>query len=68
MPFYPVLAAEMAKKGIRKKQIAEAAGINYKSFYNKWTGKTPFTWPEVCRIREAFFPGMTSDELFVMSQ
>lgn len=68
MPFYPVLAAEMAKKGITKKQVADVAGISYKAFYNKWNGLAPFTWPEICRIREMFFPDMTSDELFVMSQ
>lgn len=68
MPFYPVLAAEMAKRGITKKQIAETAGISYKTFYNKWNGLTPFTWPEICKIRESYFPDMTSDELFAVSQ
>lgn len=68
MPFYPVLAAEMAKRGITKKQIANALGINYKTFYNKWNGLTPFTWPEVCKIKEAYFPEMTSDELFAIRQ
>lgn len=68
MPVYPVLAAEMAKRSIAKKQVADAAQISYKAFYNKWNGLAPFTWPEVCKIRETYFPDMTSDELFAMGR
>lgn len=68
MPLYPTLAAEMARKGITKEQLARAAGISYRTFYNKWNGLAPFTWPEVCKIRDAYFPDMSSDKLFAMSR
>ena len=65
---YPVLVAEMAKRNIRKKQIARAANICEKALYNKLTGKVPFTWPEVTSIRMAYFGDMTSDDLFAMRE
>lgn len=68
MPKYPILANEIAKRNITKGQLAQAAGIGYRAFYNKWYGLAPFTWPEVCKIREAFFGDMTSDDLFTMAR
>ena len=64
---YPVLSVEMAKRGIDKKQIAQAADISYKAFYNKFYGIAPFTWDEVSAIRKKLFPDMASDSLFARS-
>lgn len=64
MVFYPVLAGEIAKRGIKKKIIAESIGVCGKSLKNKMDGKVPFTWPEVKIIRQRFFPDMTPDCLF----
>lgn len=64
MPRYPVLAEKCRQLGIKKKQIAQTLGIDYKTFYNKWNGLTAFTWPEVCKIRQTYFPATASDELF----
>lgn len=61
---YPVLIAEIAKKGIKKKAIANKLGISNKAFYNKLNGKTPFTWPEAITICHSFFPEMTPEVLF----
>lgn len=62
--FYPVLISEIAKRGIKKKRVAQSIGVCYKSLNNKLTGKSPFTWPEVKSIRRQFFPDITPDELF----
>ena len=63
LPF-PVLRAEIAKRGIKKNAIAQALTISVTSFKNKLNGKTSFTWPEVCTINERFFPDMDKDTLF----
>lgn len=64
MVAYPILAGEIAKRGIKKKTIAQSIGVCDKSLNNKLSGRVPFTWPEVKTIRYRFFPDMTPDELF----
>lgn len=64
MSAYPVLAAEIAKRGYKKKAIARSVGMCEKAFSNKLAGRSPFTWPEVCAIRRQFFPDISPDELF----
>ena len=64
MVFYPALAAEIARRGIKKKAIADALGICNRSLNNKLAGRVSFTWDEVKRIRSRFFPDMTADKLF----
>lgn len=64
MVFYPILIGEMAKREIAKKDVAKRIGVCDKAFSNKLCGKTPFTWPEVCKIRKDFFPDLSPDELF----
>ena len=62
--YYPVLAGEIAKRGIKKKDIAERIGVCIKSLSNKLSGISPITWPEVLLIRDQFFPDMAPEELF----
>lgn len=64
MVLYPVLIGEMAKREIRRGSMARCLGICDKALKNKLDGKTPFTWPEVKKIRREFFPDMTPDDLF----
>ena len=61
---FPNLAAEIARRGIKKVTIAEKLGISPRSLYSKLAGETSFTWEEVCAIREAFFPDMDPTSLF----
>lgn len=68
MVYYPVLIGEMAKRQIKKKDIAERIGICYKAFDNKVNGRTTFTWREVKAIRHEFFPELQTDELFATSE
>lgn len=61
---YPNLAGEIAKRGIKKMDIAASIGICDKALLNKLRGRTSFSWPEVKAIRRQFFPDMTLDVLF----
>ena len=61
---YPVLRAEIAKRGVKKTAIARALGISNGAFHNKMRGTTDFTWPEVCKMNTIFFPDMDKDTLF----
>lgn len=64
MVYYPTLEREIAGRGIKKKAIAESINVCNKSLNNKLSGRVPFTWPEVSKIRNQFFPDMTHDVLF----
>jgi len=64
MVVFPTLIGEMAKREITKTDVAKRLGVCSKTLYNKLNGRVPFTWPEVLLLRQAFFPDMSSDELF----
>jgi len=61
---YPVLRAEIAKRGVKKTAMAKALGISIGSFHNKMNGVSDFTWPEVCKVNDIFFPDMDKETLF----
>ncbi len=61
---YPTLVKEMAVRKIKRGDLAQAAGISGKTFYNKMNGNTPFTLDEALAIKKAFFMHMTLEELF----
>ena len=63
MPYFPNLAGEIARRGIKKKAIADALNICNRSLNNKLSGRVPFTWDEVKLIRSQFFPDMSPDDL-----
>ena len=65
MPHFPNLAGEIARRGIKKKAIADALNICNRSLNNKLSGRVPFTWDEVKLIRSQFFPDMSPDDLFM---
>lgn len=60
---HPNLTAELARRGIKMTAVAKELGICYKALQNRMNGRTPFTWPEVCILHDAFFPDMKMDEL-----
>lgn len=62
--FYPVLAGEIAKLGIKKTAIAKQLGISSRTLYNKLCGVVDFTWPEVLSITSCFFPDIDPQYLF----
>lgn len=65
---YPTLEREIAGCDIKQVEIAKALGISEKTFYNKLSGKTEFTWAEVCKVIKLFFPYMTPEDLFARAE
>ncbi len=63
---YPNLGAEMVRRNVTNKDIAQSIHVCTRTFQNKLSGRVAFTWPEVKAIRKQFFPDLTLDELFLM--
>lgn len=61
---YPVLAGEIAKRGIKKTALAQGAGMSDRVLRNKMAGKTPFSLPEALAIKNRFFPDFGVEALF----
>lgn len=57
------LNAEMARKKVSIKALAEATGINYESLKNKMSGTTEFKRSEMIQIKKEF-PNCSLDYLF----
>lgn len=66
-PQYPELEAEIARRGVKKKDIADQIGIGYKALSNKLTGKADFKMSEALAIHRGFFPDMDILVLFRIS-
>ncbi|MEL7655886.1 MAG: hypothetical protein AAGU75_08260 [Bacillota bacterium] len=58
------LKAEMARKGLIAKELAEKIHISKESMTNKMCGKTEFTRKEMIDIKNTEFPSCTLDYLF----
>ena len=65
---FPTLKAEMARKGLKALDVAEAMGISDKTAYKKLSGASPFTLNETVKVRDKYFPAMTIEELFLSEQ
>lgn len=63
IPFYPALESKMVERGISKSDISSLIGVSQKSAYNKFSGKTKFTWDEVVSIKNQFFPEICLEDL-----
>lgn len=61
---YPNLAAEMARVGVTKENIAEVLGIHVSGVYLMLDGKRKFPITRAKKVRDALFPGLTLDYLF----
>lgn len=61
---YPMLIGEIAKRGIKKSDIAKRIGISDRALYNKLSGSVSFTWDEVVAINSSFFPDFEPALLF----
>lgn len=66
--YFPTLEAEISRRGVKKKDIAEALGITPRAFSLKMSGKIGFWYKETCIIKEKFFPDMSQDELFTSKE
>ena len=61
---YPNFVGEVAKRGIKKTAIAQAANMCTKTLRDKIIGKSEFTLPEAIAIRDTFFPDKDLEHLF----
>ena len=61
---FPSLRAEMARYGLKIKDIAKLLGITPKTAQHKLSGKAHFTTNEMRKIRDTYFPNLTIDYLF----
>lgn len=62
-PYYPNLASKIAERGIKKSVIADSISCSPRALNNKMTGRTEFSWSEVCRIQQCFFPDIPKEVL-----
>lgn len=60
---YPTLTGEIAKRKLRKKEIAEGLGMSEKALRGRLTGQRDFTWPEAVALCRTFFPDLGPEEL-----
>lgn len=61
---YNNLAAEMARKGLTKKDLAEFLDQRYPTVVDKTNGKARFRLDEAVKIKEEFFPDADMEYLF----
>lgn len=61
---YSNLEAEMARKGLLKKDIATTLGVRVATAYDKMNGKYPFTLDEAFKIKRTHFPEESIEYLF----
>lgn len=57
------LRAEMARKGISRKQVAEVIGLGQSSISYRFNGKDDFLLVELVKIRDTFFPELSLEYL-----
>jgi predicted transcriptional regulator len=60
---YSYLREQISAKGLKLKRVAEVMRISNKSFGNKLSGTSDFTWSEVRILQETFFPEIEKDIL-----
>ena len=61
---YSNLRAEMARKNLSVKDIATVIQRTEKTARDKISGKRDFTYNETCKIRDAYFPLSSIEEIF----
>lgn len=61
---YKNLEAELARKGIKRLDIAKKCRRRYATVIDKLNGKAKISLDEAREIRDEFFPEMTLDYLF----
>lgn len=62
------LRAEMARYGVSALDLAKVTGKTDRSIRDKISGKRDFTLPESAAIRDSFFPGLSLEYLFAVTE
>lgn len=65
MPKYPNLAAEIARRGVTVRQMADAIGCAPRSMKQRLNGEVKLTLDEAMELREVFFSDCEPLELFM---
>jgi DNA-binding XRE family transcriptional regulator len=61
---YRNLLAEMARRGVSKKDLAEFLNMRYPTIVDKTNGKSRFFLDEAFKIKDEFFPDCDIEYLF----
>ncbi|WP_127491381.1 XRE family transcriptional regulator [Paenibacillus glycanilyticus] len=61
---YPNLAAELARKGLKQKDLVPVLKTRAATISSKLNGKSPLLIDEAFKIQSALFPEMSLDYLF----
>lgn len=62
------LEYRMKQEGVSKADLQRLLGVSEKTVRNKLSGETDFTWGEVRKIRNEFFPNDDFIKLFEQSE
>ena len=54
-------------KQVSRQDLADATGKSLRTMNDKLAGKHPFTVPEALKIKEAYFPESSIEDLFCRS-
>jgi len=65
---YPEVIAEMEKRSLTRREVANGLGISTRTLYSKLFGKTDFTLSEADAIHAKFFPDVAKDKLFTRTE
>lgn len=58
------LRGEMARKGIKGKDLADLLDVRLPTIYDKMNGKYAFTFDEALKVKNHFFPEVDLEYLF----
>ena len=61
---YPTLNAELARRSLNKRKLAQKTGINYTTLVSKLNGKGVLTLPDMRKIKDVIGTNMPMEELF----
>lgn len=65
MTKYNNLEAEMKRKNISRRDIANLLGVTYRTIISKFNGESEWKFSECIKIRDAYFQWMGLEELFI---
>lgn len=58
------LEAEMKRKKISRRDIAELLGVSYRTIHSRFNGESEWSYSECVKIRDEYFPDMELAYLF----
>ena len=58
------LEAEMKRKNVSRKDIAELLGLSYRTIHSRFNGDSEWEYSECVKIRNEYFPDMALEYLF----